>query len=125
MKALLAVTAVGEAVVGLVLLVYPPIVVRVLFGAEITGVGVVMSRLAGAALLAIGVACWLARNGPVCHAQMGLLTGVLIYDLAAAALLTYAGLFLNMAGIALWPAVLVHSALAVWCVTSLRVKPGG
>jgi hypothetical protein len=62
MKALLALTAVGEAVTGLALLVYPPIVVRLLFGAEIAGVGVVMSRVAGAALLAIGVACWLPRR---------------------------------------------------------------
>ena len=83
MKPLLTLTAVGEAVTGLVLLVYPPIVVRLLFDAEIAGVGVVMSRVAGAALLAIGVACWLARNDPRRPTQRGLLTGVLIYDLAA------------------------------------------
>ncbi len=64
MNSLLALTAVGEAVTGLVLLVYPPLVVRLLFDAEIAGVGVVMSRVAGAALLAIGVACWLARYDP-------------------------------------------------------------
>ena len=43
MKNLLAIAAVGEAGTGFVLLVYPSIVVRVLFGAEIAGVGVVMS----------------------------------------------------------------------------------
>ena len=37
MKNLLAVASVGEAITGLVLLVYPPIVVRLLFGAEIVG----------------------------------------------------------------------------------------
>jgi hypothetical protein len=125
MKLLLALTAVGEAATGLVLLVYPPIVVRLLFGADATGVGVVMSRVAGAALLAIGVACWPARNDPGGAAQLGLLSGVLIYDLAAAAPLAYAGLFLDMAGIALWPAVVVHVVLAVWCVACLWVKPGG
>ena len=46
MKPLLALTAVGEAVMGLVLLVYPPIVVRLLFSAEIAGVAVVMCRVA-------------------------------------------------------------------------------
>ena len=100
MKTLLALTAVGEAFTGLALLVYPPIVVRLLFGAEIAGVGVVMSRVAGAALLAIGATCWPARNDLRGPAQLGLLSGVLIYDLAAAALLAYAGLFLDMAGIA-------------------------
>jgi hypothetical protein len=123
MKILLALTAMGEAGTGLVLLVYPPIVVRLLFGAEITGVGVVMSRVAGAALLAIGVACWPARNDPGGSAQLGLLSGVLIYDLAAAVLFACAGLFLDIAGIALWPAVVVHVVLAVWCLACLWIKP--
>src|SRR5208282_5972695 len=124
MKPLLALTAVGEAVTGLALLTYPPIVVRLLFGAEIAGVGVVMSRVAGAALLAIGVACWQARNDPGRPLQLGLLTGVLIYDIAAAALLAYAGLFLDMAGSVLWPAVVVHVVLGVWCMACLWAKPG-
>jgi hypothetical protein len=123
MRILLALTAVGEAGTGLVLLAYPPIVVRLLFGAEIAGVGVVMSRVAGAALLAIGVACWPARNDPGCPAKLGLLSGVLIYDLAAAALLAYVGLFLDMAGIALWLAVVVHVVLSIWCVACLWIKP--
>jgi hypothetical protein len=37
MKILLALVAVGEAATGLVLLVYPPILVKLLFGAEIAG----------------------------------------------------------------------------------------
>lgn len=37
MKRLLALAAVGEVATGLVALVYPPILVRLLFGAEITG----------------------------------------------------------------------------------------
>ncbi len=119
MKPLLTLTAVAEAVTGLVLLAYPPIVVRLLFGADISGVGVVISRIAGAALLAIGVACWLARNDPGRPAQLGLLTGVLIYDTAAAVLLAYAGLFLDMAGIALWPVVVFHAALAFWCAKGI------
>jgi hypothetical protein len=38
---LLAVAAAGETATGLVLLVYPPIVIRLLFGAEIAGAGIV------------------------------------------------------------------------------------
>jgi len=123
MKPLLALTAVGEAVTGLVLLVYPPIVVRLLFGAEIAGVGVVISRVAGAALLAIGVACWRVRNDSRSPTQLGLLTGVLIYDIAAAALLAHAGLFLDMAGIGLWPVIVLHAALAFWCVVCIWDRP--
>jgi hypothetical protein len=62
MKKLLAIAAVGEAGIGLVLLVYPPVVVRLLFAAEIAGAGVVMSRIAGISLIALGMACWPGRR---------------------------------------------------------------
>jgi hypothetical protein len=61
MKNLLALAAAGEAATGLVLLVYPSIVVRLLFAAEIEGAGVVMSRVAGISLIALGTACWPGR----------------------------------------------------------------
>ncbi len=49
MKKLLALAAAGEAALGLILLVYPPNVVRLLFNAEIVSAGMVMSRVAGIA----------------------------------------------------------------------------
>lgn len=58
MNKLLALTAVGEAFLGMVLLVSPPVVVRLLFGAEISGAGMVMGRITGISLIALGVACW-------------------------------------------------------------------
>src|SRR5262245_9772368 len=53
MRALLAIAAAGEALTGLGLFVTPPTVVQLLFGAEITGAGIVMSRIAGLALIAL------------------------------------------------------------------------
>ena len=47
----------------------------------------------------------------------------LVYDIAAAALLAYLGLDKGMAGIALWPAVLVHTILSLLGVVSLVEKP--
>ncbi len=41
------------------------------------------------------------------------------------ALFAYAGLVLSMVGIALWPAVALHAALAVWCVVYIRERPRG
>ena len=43
---LLVVAAVGEALTGVALLVYPPIVIKLLFGAELMGAGLVLSRIA-------------------------------------------------------------------------------
>ena len=58
MDKILMLAALAEAGTGLILLVYPPIVVRLLFDAEIVGAGVTMSRFAGIALIGLGVACW-------------------------------------------------------------------
>ena len=121
---LLIVTAVAEGGTGLLLLVLPSVPLALLLGVEQPSPeAFVIARVAGAALLAIGVACWLARNDKRTSALLGLLIGVLIYDVAAAALLAYAGLVLSLAGIALWPAVVLHLALAVWCGVCLFVRP--
>ena len=113
----LIVTALVEVGTGLSLLFLPSIPLALLLG--VSGAApatAVIARVAGAALLAIGVASFLARSDQHSPAQLGLLTGVLIYDAAAAVLLAYAGAVLKMAGIALWPAVALHTALAAWCV---------
>ncbi len=58
MRRLLLLVSAGEAATGLTLLAAPSLVVRLLFGAEVAGAGVAMSRLAGIALIARGTACW-------------------------------------------------------------------
>jgi hypothetical protein len=117
---LLIVTAVGEAGIGLLLLVRPSVPLALLLGVEhASRETIVVARLFGAALLAIGVGCWLGRSDALGPSQRGLITGVLIYDAAVATLLAYAGLFLNLVGIALWPAVVLHAGLTVWCVVCL------
>ena len=101
MKKVLALAAVAEAGLGLVLLVYPPIVVRLLLGADIAGAGIVVSRVAGIALIALGVACW---PGPP---RVGMLT----YSAAVTLYLAYVGFVGGLSGILLWPAVVLHVIL--------------
>jgi hypothetical protein len=60
-KMLLAFTALGEAAAGAVLLAYPTLAVRLLFGVEIAGAGLVMSRLRRHLLHRLG-SCLLAGN---------------------------------------------------------------
>lgn len=102
MKKLLAIAAVGEAAFGLLLLVYPPIVVRLLFDAQIAGAGTVISRVAGIALIALGLACW---PGPA-------LAGMLTYSVLVTLYLVYVGLGGEWVGILLWPAVVLHTVMA-------------
>jgi hypothetical protein len=123
-KYLLVVTAFAEGGTGLVLLALPSVPLALLLGVDQpSGEVAVCARIAGAALLAIGAACWAGRHDGDTPAQLGLLLGVLFYDVAAAAILAYAGLAAHLTGVALWPAVVVHAALAGWCVASFRVKP--
>jgi hypothetical protein len=120
---LFLVTAVLEAGTALLLLSVPAIPFALLLGVAAPATdALLIARVTGAALLAIGVACWLARKDGPSASQLGLLVGILIYDAAAAALLAYAGVALGMVGMALWPAVAVHAALAVWCVQSLGTR---
>jgi hypothetical protein len=123
---LLIVTAVIEVGAGLALLVVPSVPFALLLGVSVAvPEALLVGRVTGAALLAIGVASWLARGDSQGRAQRGVLTGVLIYDGGAAAVLGYAGLATSMAGALLWPAVVLHTALAVWCLACLCVKPPG
>jgi hypothetical protein len=118
---LLIVTALGEGGTGLLLLVSPSVPQVLLLGTnQASSEATFFARIAGAALLAIGVACWLGRSDTLGPAQLGLIAGVLVYDAAAAVLLSYAGLFSGLVGVALWPAVVLHAALAAWCVLCLR-----
>jgi hypothetical protein len=120
---LFIVTAVLEVGTALLLLFVPAVPLAVLLGVEQAAPETLLiARVAGVALLAIGVACWLARGDERSAAQVGLLIGILIYDVGAAALLAYAGIGLGMTGLALWPAVAIHAALAVWSLLSLRTR---
>jgi hypothetical protein len=119
-KFFLVITSLTETPLGLCLLLLPAPVLTILLGLEPAAVETLfVSRVTGAALLAIGVASWMARADALTPAQHGLLTGLLIYDATAAILLAYAGAVLKMIGVLLWPAVALHAVLAAWCLSCL------
>ena len=124
---LFVVTAFVEMGTGVLLLFIPAVPLALLLGVrEAAPEALLVARVAGVAVLAIGAASWLARNGEQSAADLGLLVGILIYDIGAAALLAFEGVGLGMAGLGLWPAVVIHAALAVWCLLNLRSRwPGG
>jgi hypothetical protein len=101
MRRLLAFAAVAEAATGAALLIVPSLVGQLLLGVGLTGVAVTVARVAGIALVALGVACW---PGPP-------RLGMLIYSGAVALYLAYVGMAGGLAGILLWPAVVFHVIL--------------
>ena len=107
MNMILMLAALAEAGTGMILLAYPPIVVRLLFDAEIVGAGVVMSRLAGIALIGLGAACW--PGSETRRAFFGMVT----YSVLAMLYLIYIGVRGEWVGRLLWPGVIVHAILIV------------
>jgi hypothetical protein len=124
MKILLAVTAIIEAGAGVALGCFPPAVVALLLGSGLdTPAAVILGRLTGVALLALGVACWLARNDTQGRAARGLILAVVVYNLGAVMLFLFAAIGPGLRGVALWPAAILHAAMAVWCIACLRCRP--
>ncbi len=121
MKPLLKLTGIIETATGLGLVAVPSVVVRLLLGSPLdTSAAVMLARVAGAALLALGVACWLARDDTQSRATRGLVVAMLMYNLVATAVLAFAGIGLQLHGVLLWPAVVLHAVMGAWCVACLR-----
>ena len=107
MKKLLTLASLGEASMGVVLFACPAIVVRVLFGSEIGGASIVLSRIAAVALVGLGIACW-PRNP-----ARQQLYGMLVYSTLAMLYLIGVGIDGAHVGLLLWPAVALHAVLVV------------
>ena len=101
MKRVLIFAAVGEAATGVALLIVPSLIVRLLLGEELTGIAIPVARVAGIALIALGVACWPGTP----------LAGMLAYSAAVTLYLAYLGFASGLSGILLWPVVVLHVIL--------------
>jgi len=122
-RTLLIVTALVETPIGVMLLVSPPLVARLLLGASLDPpAAFIVGRIAGAALLSLSAACWLARDDGPSRARRGLVAAMLLYNCTAAAVLAHAAAGVRLVGVLIWPAVALHAVLAVWCVASLRSR---
>jgi hypothetical protein len=104
--------AVAEAATGAALLVVPSVVVRLLLGAEPTGVTIPVARVAGIALLALSVGCW---PGPA-------LLGMLTYSALVTAYLLQLGTRGEWVGPLLWPALVLHAVLTL-LLARLQLAP--
>ena len=105
---LLKVASLVEAATGVALFLAPAVVLRLLFGDVELGLGKSVGRVAGLALLSLGVACW-PRQSPHRSADVAML----LYNAGTVALLFVMGLQGQQVGIALWPGVILHLCFTV------------
>jgi hypothetical protein len=114
-------TAAIEAGAGLALLSFPSRAVELLLGVPLEAPGAsTVARVGGTALLTLGAASWLARGDMQSSAARGLVAAMVLYNLGVALVLGAAGIRLEHIGVALWPAVVLHTAMTLWCIVSLR-----
>ena len=122
-KKLLIVTALLEAAAGISLAASPSLVISLLISSPLDArSGSTVGRLAGIALLTLGLVCWRARNDQQNGGTAGPIAAMLFYNVAVATLLVYARLGLGLSGIGLWPTVVLHAVLALWCIACLRIR---
>jgi len=121
MKALLIVMAVGELLTGVALCIAPSVAISFLLNTSIgEDGGILVGRIAGIALVTLGLACWLSRN--VAGTSLVMVRAMIIYNLGVAAFFIYGNLAEHISGIGLWPVVFLHIVLGIWCITNLVRK---
>jgi hypothetical protein len=124
MKILLQVSAVLELGAGLALLIVPAVFVSLLIGGGMLedSLTLAVARVGGAAILALGIACWLARGDSSSAAASGLVTAMLMYNVGVVLILGWAGFHIQPVGMLLVPAVVVHTGMTAWCFLGLTRK---
>jgi hypothetical protein len=120
MSKILTFAAVVEIGTGLVLMIDPAIVIKLLLGIEDSNIGALLGRFFGVALLSLGVACWPGRREPTSGLQS--FSAMLAYNALVALYLAYLGTVGHLGGPLLWPAVVLHAILALSLVWASRNK---
>ena len=116
-KSLLTVSAAVEVGAGAALIAAPVTLVAILIGGTLDSPGALsVARLAGAALVTIGLVCWFASRDSGSRAAAGVVAALLFYNAAAVGVLLYARLGMDLSGRGTLPAIVLHAGLAAWCL---------
>ncbi|WP_246505182.1 hypothetical protein [Microvirga antarctica] len=105
--------AIAEVATGLALIFVPSVIALLLIGSGVEGVAAALARVAGIALIGLGIACW---PGPPT-------VGMLTYSTAVAVYLGYLGYSESFTGPLLWPVVVLHLVLSAFLAGSIIRTP--
>ena len=111
LRKVLVFAGVVEIGTGVGFMVVPTIVVTLLLGVDVAGVGILLGRCFGVALLTLGIACWPSRE--TAAGSRPAFRAMLIYNVLIAAYLAWLGTAAHMSGILLWPAAILHAGVAL------------
>jgi len=108
---LLGLGGVLEAGAGLGLLIDPAGGASALFGTSLEGPGIAIGRIGGGGLLALGIACWLARKTPEAPASVGVAWAYLAYNAVTCITLAWASVVLGGGSLPAVGASLLHGVV--------------
>ncbi len=120
-KTLLQVSAAVELGAGIALILAPHAIVSLLIGGTLDSPGAfAVARLAGAALVTLGLICGFASRDSASRAAAGVVAALVFYNVAAVVVLLYARFGMDLSAMGLWPAIVLHAGLAAWCLGCAR-----
>ena len=117
----LAFSTATEGATGVASLLAPSLVAQLLLGTDLPGAGPVVVRCFGVALVALGIAAW--PRGTEAEPSRQALRAMVVYNAMIAGLLGYAGAALHLGGPLLWPAVAIHTVVAVLLIRPRSLPP--
>jgi hypothetical protein len=116
----LAIAVVMETLGGLGLIFTPDATIRLLLGGRTDDVGLMMGRVAGVGMRALGVACWGARADSGGAARAGTVQAITFYNAGAGVLLVLFAVTGQATGLVVWSVGLIHLALAAGFLAAQR-----
>lgn len=118
MNLFLKVTAIFEAITGLVLILFPKMVLELLFLSVTKETGaIMMAMIAGAALLSIAFLCVLTTEKSKIYS---LIQTLLFYNIIVVAIALYGIIHLSIQGFGVKLIICFHSLLALWSLLIFR-----
>jgi hypothetical protein len=119
-RSLLTIAAALECLAGLAFVLVPGIAIAQLLGAEAHRDALMIGRVAGVALLSLGIACWHARADAGGAARTGTLNAITLYNAGAGLLLLVFAATGASTALAAWLAGALHLALGTAFALSMR-----
>ena len=111
-----------EALAGVLALISPTMIAALLLGSALDSIGAVLTRLFGAGVFALGLACLKARDDVGSPAGLAASIGMASYNVLAAVVLLWAAAGLGLGGLLLWAAGIGHAALGALFVSALMTS---
>ena len=118
MRRILAFSAIVEVAAGVALMIVPAVALALLAGGAVSDAALPLGRCFGIAILALGIACWPARQSA--ESRPPAYRGLLIYNGLIALYLAAWGISGHWKGLLLWPAATLHAAVALLLILASR-----